>query len=157
MYRAVRHTRSRQVVLIAGLLLLVIAPLLVRSTVSSGPATADTTSPTIPGVPSVTGQDTPNGYVTISALRDEAGGAIVEARAQVYDGLDRGYVTVVPQDVTTPIPLIVVLHGINASPTQEIERDEFLPLVAAGKAALLYPAGYDQSWNTADGNCCGAA
>ena len=39
---------------------------------------------------------------------------------------------------------------------QEEIRTDFLPLTQQGKAVLVYPVGYGQSWN-AGGGCCGEA
>jgi polyhydroxybutyrate depolymerase len=52
-------------------------------------------------------------------------------------------------------PIIVVLSGINATVSQEISRDKLVPYVNAGEAELVYPAGFDESWNA--GGCCGKA
>jgi polyhydroxybutyrate depolymerase len=46
---------------------------------------------------------------------------------------------------------------VSASPTQEAERDELLPVVQAGAAILVYPAGYGESWNVGVDNCCSTA
>jgi polyhydroxybutyrate depolymerase len=52
-------------------------------------------------------------------------------------------------------PIIVVLAGINATTNQEITRDHLTGYVQAGKAELVYPVGYEESWNA--GGCCGHA
>ncbi len=52
-------------------------------------------------------------------------------------------------------PIIVVLSGLAASPSQEINRDHLLPYVDADKAELIYPIAIRESWNV--GECCGAA
>jgi polyhydroxybutyrate depolymerase len=52
-------------------------------------------------------------------------------------------------------PIIVVLSGRNATTSQEISRDGLVPLVSAGSAELVYPAGIGKSWNA--GGCCGKA
>lgn len=53
----------------------------------------------------------------------------------------------------TPLPVLMVLHGQGATPALEEERTGF-PAVT-GPAILVYPTGYDESWNA--GACCGAA
>jgi polyhydroxybutyrate depolymerase len=45
------------------------------------------------------------------------------------------------------------LHGRAVTPETEAQRDGFTAVV--GPAILIYPAGYDQSWNA--GVCCGTA
>jgi len=52
-------------------------------------------------------------------------------------------------------PIIVVLSGINATTKQEIGRDHLTSYVQAGQAELVYPVGYEKSWNA--GGCCGKA
>jgi polyhydroxybutyrate depolymerase len=52
-----------------------------------------------------------------------------------------------------PLPVVMVLHGQGASPALEEARTGF-PTVT-GPAVLVYPTGYDASWNA--GFCCGAA
>lgn len=51
------------------------------------------------------------------------------------------------------LPMVVVLHGVNASPQAEEVRTGLPPIV--GPAILVYPTGYDYTWNA--GGCCGAA
>lgn len=55
----------------------------------------------------------------------------------------------------TKLPAIVVLHGRDVTLALEVARDGLLPLVAAGKAVVVYPIGYGRSWNA--GVCCGVA
>lgn len=56
---------------------------------------------------------------------------------------------------TPKVPAIVVLHGRTTSLGLEESRDGLVQLAAKGKAILVYPAGYLQSWNA--GACCGPA
>lgn len=51
------------------------------------------------------------------------------------------------------LPIIVVLHGRDASPAQELRRTNFNSVVSP--SILVYPSGVQGSWNA--GNCCGAA
>jgi polyhydroxybutyrate depolymerase len=51
------------------------------------------------------------------------------------------------------LPVVVVLHGRNATPEIEEQRTGF-PAIA-GPAVLVYPAGYQESWNA--GACCAGA
>ncbi|MGH9120786.1 MAG: alpha/beta hydrolase family esterase [Acidimicrobiales bacterium] len=72
-----------------------------------------------------------------------------------FDGLSRSYIVLTPGKMTAPqkLPVIVVLHGSDASPQQEVQRTNFVNIT--GPAILVYPAGYEQSWNA--GSCCGGA
>jgi poly(3-hydroxybutyrate) depolymerase/peptidoglycan/LPS O-acetylase OafA/YrhL len=60
-----------------------------------------------------------------------------------------------PGGLPASAPVIVVLSGINATPAKEIARDDLTSYVQAGQAELVYPAGYQKSWNA--GGCCGKA
>jgi polyhydroxybutyrate depolymerase len=55
-----------------------------------------------------------------------------------------------------PVPLVVVLHGRDSTPTQELVRTGLTDLAANGQAVLAYPAGIGRSWNAGTG-CCAAA
>jgi polyhydroxybutyrate depolymerase len=71
-------------------------------------------------------------------------------------GLQRGWWLAVPDHpAAARLPLLVILHGHGADPAQEAVRTGFLPIIAAGQAIGVYPAGYHHSWNA--GRCCGAA
>jgi polyhydroxybutyrate depolymerase len=71
-----------------------------------------------------------------------------------YGGLPRSYVLVRPTTTSkTKLPVIVVLHGRDVTPAFESQRTDFTSVV--GPSILVYPAGYQESWNA--GNCCGAA
>ena len=68
----------------------------------------------------------------------------------------RSYLVVAPGDHHTALPLVMILHGRSVTVQQEEIRTDFLFLAQQGKAVLVYPVGYGQSWN-ADGGCCGDA
>jgi polyhydroxybutyrate depolymerase len=71
-------------------------------------------------------------------------------------GLTRTWEQVVPvAPLPKSAPIIVVLSGINAPVSNEIQRDDLVPYVNADEAELVYPAGYHESWNA--GGCCGEA
>ena len=73
-----------------------------------------------------------------------------------FDGQDRTWTQLVPVGgLPASAPVIVVLSGINATPAAEIARDHLTSYVQAGQAELVYPAGYQKSWNA--GGCCGKA
>jgi polyhydroxybutyrate depolymerase len=108
----------------------------------------------INGVPSVTGVGNVHGSVSLAAVQAAAPGTTVVASSVRIDGLSRGYLMIAPANATGPLPLIVVLGGVSASPTQEAERDELMPEVQDGNAILVYPAGYGESWNVGIDKCC---
>jgi poly(3-hydroxybutyrate) depolymerase/peptidoglycan/LPS O-acetylase OafA/YrhL len=68
--------------------------------------------------------------------------------------LTRSYTVLTPAKQALPAaaPIIMVLSGLNASPSQEINRDELTPYVIAGQAELVYPLAYRESWNAI--GCC---
>jgi len=71
-------------------------------------------------------------------------------------GMTRSYEEIAPvAALPKSAPVIVVLSGIAASTDDEVTRDRLVPYVDAGLAELVYPAGYEQSWNA--GGCCGGA
>jgi polyhydroxybutyrate depolymerase len=125
---------------------------------TSGPSsTAPASASAVPGVPDVTGLGTGSGAVSVATLQAANPAVTITVSSLLSGGLDRGYLLITPTAATAPVPLIVALHGVNASATQEAQRDELLPLVSAGKVAVVYPAGYAESWNVGAQSCCGAA
>jgi polyhydroxybutyrate depolymerase len=69
-------------------------------------------------------------------------------------GIARRYLVVRPATVSkAALPVVVVLHGRNATPEIEEQRTGFTGI--AGPAILVYPAGYQESWNA--GACCAGA
>ncbi len=54
------------------------------------------------------------------------------------------------------VPLVVVLHGSHVTPALEEQRTGFDPFAVAGRAVLVYPTGYAESWNAGQ-RCCGLA
>jgi polyhydroxybutyrate depolymerase len=71
-------------------------------------------------------------------------------------GMTRSYEEIAPvAALPKSAPVIVVLSGIAASTGDEVTRDRLVPYVNAGLAELIYPTGYELSWNA--GGCCGKA
>jgi polyhydroxybutyrate depolymerase len=71
-------------------------------------------------------------------------------------GLKRSYEVIAP--VKAPpesAPIIVFLSGIGASVASEANRDDLVPYATSDQAELVYPVGYDESWNAI--GCCGEA
>jgi polyhydroxybutyrate depolymerase len=158
-----RRSGWRRVWVLFGGTLLVAVVLATASGAVSSSARAFVDIPTmagakpINGVPSVTGAGNPHGSVSLAALQAAAPGTVVTASSVRSDGIMRGYLLISPARPRPGLPLIVVLGGVNASPTQEAERDELLPVVESGDAILVYPAGYGESWNVGVGDCCSTA
>ncbi len=72
------------------------------------------------------------------------------------DGMTRTWVEIAPvAALPKSAPVIVVLSGIAVGITDEVTRDRLVPYVNAGQAELVYPVGYEESWNA--GGCCGKA
>ena len=71
------------------------------------------------------------------------------------DGMSRSYLELRPARVgsTDKLPVVIVLHGSDATPQQEVQRTNFDNIT--GPAILVYPAGYEETWNA--GSCCGGA
>ena len=84
-------------------------------------------------------------------------GGVTQTTGTVQVGsLEREYVEYAPMRPVSPhIPALVVLHGRGVSLRAEVARDDLLPLVDQGKTLLVYPVGYEHSWNA--GMCCGPA
>jgi polyhydroxybutyrate depolymerase len=72
------------------------------------------------------------------------------------DGLTRSWMTILPSaPMPRNAPIIVVLSGVAASTSEEINRDDLLPYAKADEAELVYPVSIQESWNV--GGCCGYA
>jgi polyhydroxybutyrate depolymerase len=72
------------------------------------------------------------------------------------DGMTRSWEVIGPvAALPKSAPIIVMLSGIAASVSDEVNRDRFLPYVSNDMEELVYPAGYEESWNA--GGCCGKA
>jgi polyhydroxybutyrate depolymerase len=71
-----------------------------------------------------------------------------------YQGMDRTYLLSRPATTSqVKLPVIVVLHGRGVTPAYEYQRTDFTSVISP--AILVYPAGYQGSWDA--GNCCAAA
>ncbi|HEY1820726.1 MAG TPA: hypothetical protein VGG83_12430 [Trebonia sp.] len=71
-------------------------------------------------------------------------------------GLKRSYVVIAPvKALPTSAPIIVFLSGIYATIPGEVDRDDLTPYVVSDQAELVYPVGFDESWNAI--TCCGEA
>ena len=70
-------------------------------------------------------------------------------------GMVRTYELFAPMNATGKVPALVVLQGSRISLGIEESRDGLIQLAQAGKALVVYPVGYRESWNA--GACCGPA
>jgi poly(3-hydroxybutyrate) depolymerase/peptidoglycan/LPS O-acetylase OafA/YrhL len=67
--------------------------------------------------------------------------------------MTRSYTTLTPRTaLPAAAPIIVMLSGLNASQSQEINRDQLTSYVVAGDAEVVYPLAYRESWNAI--GCC---
>jgi polyhydroxybutyrate depolymerase len=117
------------------------------------PSAATTTAATRPAAVTTT---TTSATLALPVAR--AAGAdpdwTTSTQAITVDHLDRSYVVMrPPRPSTTPLPVLVVLHGHNATVDLEETRTAFPTVV--GAAILVYPVGQGKSWNA--GACCSPA
>lgn len=70
-----------------------------------------------------------------------------------FGGIVRRYLLIRPPTTGARLPVVVVLHGRDATPELEAARTGFTGVT--GPAVLVYPAGYNLSWDA--GACCGPA
>jgi polyhydroxybutyrate depolymerase len=120
-----------------------------RLALGKGPGNAGATRVTTP-----TPRSTPTS--TESPSPEATAGFTETTETATIAGLARTYVMFVPvHPVAVRIPALVVLHGLGVTPDEEADRDGLIPLAFAGDAELIYPAGFEQSWN--GGSCCGSA
>jgi polyhydroxybutyrate depolymerase len=71
-------------------------------------------------------------------------------------GLKRSYEVIAPVSaLPKSAPVIVMLSGIYSTVADEISRDRLVNYAAAGKAEIVYPVAFDESWNAI--GCCGKA
>ena len=94
--------------------------------------------------------------MTTTAQRPATTRTASSMRSLTIGGTPRTYLVVAPAEQRAALPLLVILHGRAITPQQEEIRTDFLALAQQGKAVLVYPVGYRQSWN-AGGDCCGDA
>jgi polyhydroxybutyrate depolymerase len=71
-------------------------------------------------------------------------------------GVTRSWMVILPSaPLPKSAPIIVVLSGVAASTSTEIDRDDLLPYAQADEVELVYPVSIQESWNV--GGCCGYA
>jgi polyhydroxybutyrate depolymerase len=88
------------------------------------------------------------------AVLRSAPGWVTSVHSFRLGGYDRSYLLARPTEAGADrLPLVVILHGRNMTPTAMASVSGFLGL--QGHAILVYPAGVGESWNA--GYCCGPA
>ncbi|MGH9077878.1 MAG: alpha/beta hydrolase family esterase, partial [Acidimicrobiales bacterium] len=155
---APRPHRFELAVLGVAVALLFVGILVVRSSASVGTAAAESPAQkasvlrsSVPRRPGGAARRTPG---QLQPPQAGSAGWVTSTEPISVGGMDRSYLLVEPAPLPrTPVPVIVVLHGLAASPQFEEARTDFMPIV--GPAVLVYPFGYQMSWNA--GTCCGAA
>jgi polyhydroxybutyrate depolymerase len=79
-----------------------------------------------------------------------------KAYSMTAAGLKRSYEVIAPtKGLPASAPIIVFLSGIYSTVAAEVSRDDLVPYVTSDQAELVYPVGYDESWNAI--TCCGEA
>jgi polyhydroxybutyrate depolymerase len=99
--------------------------------------------------------------VTDRSLSDNppatGGSAVVaEAHTVTVGGVRRTYRSIVADQLTGRVPLLVVLHGRGQSEPTVVRQTGFLGLAEQRRAVLVFPDGEQRSWDAGHG-CCGAA
>ncbi len=79
-----------------------------------------------------------------------------KTRSLTAGGRTRSYEVIAPvAALPKSAPVIVMLSGIYSTVADEISRDRLVNYAAAGKAEVIYPVAFDESWNAI--GCCGKA
>ncbi len=126
------------------LALIVLGAVLVLSACSGESATRDSTTP-----PDVTGEPSLTAATIASATSGVTRGTLR------HDGLERTYRLFAPQNATTPMPLVVGLHGGLGSGEQFAANSHFETEAEREGFIAVFPDGVSRTWN--GGNCCGQA
>lgn len=131
---------------------------------SSGPAAAPTTTRPASTAPSgvarmpagVTAAPTavshaparPSPGCTVAASTVAATGEITETMTS--GGVSRTYLRYLPPGVapTTPLPLVIDIHGLGSNMTQQQDVTQFEQLAASQHFVVLTPDGIGAKWNT---------
>jgi polyhydroxybutyrate depolymerase len=132
--------RTRTMPLLAALLLAASA---CSGSVAGSPSAA---SPAAPGSTGPSSTPPPTAAPT----------PVISSAKLAFDSVERAYRVAAPANRgRTPIPLLLVLHGYTQTPWQAASITGLDRLAADPGALVVYPAGYEKSWNA--GACCGLA
>ena len=74
--------------------------------------------------------------------------------SMLFGGLDRSYRLYIPAGLTSPAPLVVMLHGGFGSAQQAERAYGWDELADGAKFVVAYPDGVGRAWNV-NGGCCG--
>jgi polyhydroxybutyrate depolymerase len=91
-----------------------------------------------------------------SELSTLSTGTTIVQRNLSVGGMRRSYLAVSPAKPRRHLPLLVVLHGRGFTARQEAVRTGFLAHASQGAVNIIYPMGFEESWN-AGHSCCGGA
>jgi polyhydroxybutyrate depolymerase len=72
------------------------------------------------------------------------------------EGVERGYRAFVPEGLTEPAPLVLMLHGGGGSARQAERSYGWTELAREERFVVLHPEGLHRTWNS-EGGCCGRA
>ena len=83
---------------------------------------------------------------------------IYSIHCEEYDGLERCWKLLVPEGVQsdTPVPLVVDIHGFTQDMDKHSNTTDFANIAIEEGFMVVYPTGYENSWNAGD-LCCGVA
>ncbi len=96
---------------------------------------------------------TPSATQLLAGVGPLPTGWMATAHGVTVDGMHRVYLTLGPAHVSSPIPVVVVMHGRDMSPDGILHISALADRI--GPALLVLPAGWNESWNS--GDCCGPA
>ena len=110
-------------------------------------------SATLSGCISFEGENSSN-----SDNQDNNGDDIYSIHCQEYDDLERCWKLLVPDSVEkdTLVPLVVDIHGYTQDMDKHNNVTGFADLAIEQGFMVVYPDGYENSWNAGD-ICCGIA
>lgn len=104
-------------------------------------------------LPAPLSSTTPDAAQLLSGAPREPAGWVTAVHTVVVGGIARSYLSVQPARLSSPVPVVVLLHGRFMTADQILGYTRLA--FASGPAVVIAPQGYDRSWN-ADG-CCGPA
>lgn len=97
-------------------------------------------------------------YVEISEDQDTSEDSIYSIHCQEYDFLERCWKLLVPDSLEndTLVPLVVDIHGYTQDMDKHNNMTGFADIAIEEGFIVVYPNGYENSWNAGD-ICCGVA
>lgn len=89
----------------------------------------------------------------LAGLASPPAGWTAAAHTVDVGGLTRTYLTVAPQTLTAPAPVVVLMHGLDMNAAGVLDMTGLD--ARTGPAIIVAPQGWEESWNA--GGCCGPA